>query len=93
MQRPIEEYVKQSDWLAQDIVNTWGAFTMAGEGAALSAEFKEVFETTCEFRQAKRVADNWRSVGIPTELVDAEVETKRLLFAQAFKRLHENHES
>jgi hypothetical protein len=93
MQRPIEEYVKYSDRLAQDVVNTWGTFTTAGQGAALTAEFNQVFETTCEFHQAKKIADNWRGAGIPNGTVDAIVETKRLAFAHAYKVFYERHES
>ena len=92
MQRPIEEYVKQSDSLAQEMVNAWGVNMQAGNGPVLSKEFKEVFETTCKFRDAKRIADNWRMAGMPTEMLDAEVDAKRLVFAQAFKTFHEKRE-
>ncbi len=93
MQRPIEEYVEHADTLAQDMVNAWGINMQAGNGPVLSEEFKEVFEMTCEFRTAKRVADNWRRAGMPTEAVDAIVQVKRQVFAQAFKTFHEKHES
>lgn len=92
MERPIEEYVRYADALAQDVVNTWGLFTRAGEGDSLSSEFKEVFETTCEYRDAKRVADNWRRAGVPTEAVDAMMEAKRQIFARAYKTFQERHE-
>jgi hypothetical protein len=93
MERPIEVYVKHADALAQDVVNTWGLFTRAGEGEALSPEFKAMFEITYEFRQAQRAADNWRRAGVPTELVDDDVKAKCLAFAQAYKIFHEKHES
>jgi hypothetical protein len=60
MPQPIEEYVKQSDRLAQEMVNTYCAITMAGNGATLTPEFNEVFELTCEFRQAKRAVESKR---------------------------------
>jgi hypothetical protein len=93
MQRPIEEYVKHSDTLAQDMVNAWGVNMQTGNGPLLSAGFREVFETTCQFRTAKMIADSWRRAGIPTEAVDAEVEAKRRVFAQAFKTFYEKHEA
>jgi hypothetical protein len=91
--RPIEEYVKQADTLAQDVMNTWCSFTMAGHNDDLTADFKEVFEVTYDFRQAVRMVDNWRGAGTPTATADAEVKQKRLAFAQAFKTFHEKHEA
>jgi hypothetical protein len=38
------------------------------------------------------MADNWRGAGMPTASLDAAVEQKRLVFAQAFKAFHEKHE-
>jgi hypothetical protein len=93
MPQPIENYVEQSERLAQDVINTWCSFTKAAHDDALTADFKEVFELTYEFRQAVRMADNWRGADMPTPTLDAEVEQKRLVFAQAFKAFPEKHEA
>lgn len=92
MPYPIEAYVEQSDRLCQDVINTWGSLTMAGHGAALNADFKEMFEVTCDFRMAVRRIDNLRGTGMPTTAFADEVEQKRLAFAQAFKTFYEKHE-
>lgn len=93
MAYPIEAYVEQSDKLCQDVINTWGSFTLAGNGDALSPDFKEMFEVTYEFRRAVQMADNLRGARMPTANLDAEVERKRLAFARAYKAFWEKHEA
>jgi hypothetical protein len=45
--------------LAQDVVDAWST-AMQGGGAALSADFKALFEKACAYLTAKRIADNQR---------------------------------
>jgi|HubBroStandDraft_4_1064222.scaffolds.fasta_scaffold28475_6 hypothetical protein len=93
MERPIEEYVKLSDTLAQDVVNAWGINMEAGNAPLLTEEFKDLFETTCQFRNSKMIADNSRMAGVPTEAVEIELEAKRQAFALSYKIYREKHTS
>lgn len=86
---PIEDYVKHADTLAQDVINAWGINMQAGNGEYLNREFKSLVNKSSDYRIAKRTAENWRSVGIPTEAVDAEVEVKRRAFVHAYKNYWE----
>lgn len=89
MAHTIEEYVAQADPLAQNVVNAWGTTVQAGHGSDLSAEFMELFETTCRYREAKRVADNRRKFGMLTDEEATEEESSLKVFAATYKRFWE----
>ncbi|MFY9531697.1 MAG: hypothetical protein WBC04_16305 [Candidatus Acidiferrales bacterium] len=52
---PLEE-LENADEKAQDVVNFWGATVSEGNAADLSADFKALFDKTCLYRDAKRIA-------------------------------------
>jgi hypothetical protein len=93
MERPIQEYVKHSDALAQDVVNAWGINMETGDGPFLTQEFQNLFETTCQFRDSKIIADDWRRAGVPTKAFEIELEAKRQAFAYSYKAYWEKHTS
>ena len=92
MDRPLEEYLKQADELAQGVVNAWGMFASAGHSRSFTSEFMLVFETTERYRTAKRTADNWRECGLLTEEMAFKEFESRLAFAKAYKAYRERHE-
>jgi hypothetical protein len=49
-----------ADEFAQEIANVWGAATHAGNSKELSPDFKQLFDKACNYRIAKKVADNSR---------------------------------
>jgi hypothetical protein len=81
----IEEYLKRSDELAQNVVDAWGVNMQAGNGELLSNDFKALFDKACTYRLAKRLADNYRENGVPTEQVAAEEIAARQAFAETYK--------
>jgi hypothetical protein len=87
---PIEEYVEHADELAQEVVNFWGMTVKDGDGATLAEDFMAVFEKACEYRNAKKIADNHRRANILTEPVEAEVGATGLSFAQRIKIFKES---
>jgi hypothetical protein len=64
--------------LAQDVVDAWGTVMQGGKGAALSADFKVLFEKACAYLAAKKIADdNHREHGrLTQEEAEQEQRTK-----------------
>jgi hypothetical protein len=93
MKRPIEEYVKQADTLAQDVVNAWGVNVQAGNGPVLTDEFNDLLDKACRFRTTKEIAANHREFGMLTEEEAATLQANCQMFAQAYKAFYEKHES
>jgi len=88
---PLEIYLEQVDKLAQDVVNAWGLNVSAGNAADLTPEFKSLLDKACNYQSAKRTADNHREFGILTERDEAELQAKRLAFAEEYKIFDETH--
>jgi hypothetical protein len=77
-----------ADQLAQDVVNAWGANVKAGNGELLSGEFRALFEKTCAYRDAKRIADNRREHHMLTDREASEETAARSEFLEAYDRFH-----
>lgn len=82
---------QDADVLAQNVVNAWAANVTAGNAELLSAEFKALFEKTCAYRDAKRVADNRREFRMLTK--EEAVEERMTLneFLESYRSFHETH--
>jgi hypothetical protein len=90
---PLEEYLKQADYLAQEIVNAWAINVQAGIGADLTDEFKGVFDRACRYRDSKSLADNHRECNFLSERDAAEESDTRQAFAEAYKTFWEKREA
>jgi hypothetical protein len=88
---PIEEYLKRADRLAQEVVNAWGLSTTTGHDADLTPEFKALFDKTCLFRTARKIADNHRKHSVLIEHDEAEEKATRQAFAESYKVFYERH--
>ena len=88
---PIEEYLKQADKHAQEVVNAWGLSTTAGHAADLTPEFKALFEKACLYQTARKLADNHRKHSVLIEYDEAEEKAMRQAFAESYKAFHEKH--
>ena len=93
MNVPLEEYLKNADRLAQDVINVWCINMQAGNGPLLSTEFKMVLDKTCEYRTAKSIADNQREFDALPEQKAAEERDTRIAFAKAYKEFWERHQN
>jgi hypothetical protein len=82
---------QDADVLAQNVVNAWGVNVTAGNAELLSAEFKALFEKTCAYREAKRVADNRRELTMLTEEEAVEEKVTRNEFLESYRSFHEAH--
>jgi len=91
MNRPIDEYLKHADALAQDVVNVWGSNWEGGKGY-FTPEFKVLLDRTFPYWEAKRTAENHREFGTVSRKVAAAEHDTRLTFAQAYKTFWERHE-
>ncbi len=89
--QPLEAYLEHANSLAQDVVNAWGVNVSAGNASDLTPEFKSLLDKACNYQTAKRIADNHREFGILTEGEEAELQAKRLAFAEEYKVFHEKH--
>jgi hypothetical protein len=89
--RPIEDYSKQADALAQEVVNAWGINVQAGNGELLSDKFKDLLDKACRFRTTKSLAENHREFGMLTEMDAAEETTMRLAFAETYRSWEQKH--
>jgi hypothetical protein len=69
--------------LAQDVVDAWST-AMQGGGAALSADFKALFEKACAYLAAKKIADNHREHGRSTEQEAEREQVTRKDFLNAY---------
>src|SRR5260370_38298657 len=87
--QPLEAYLEHANSLAQDVVNAWGVNVSAGNASDLTPEFKSLLDKACNYQTAKRIADNHREFGILTEGEEAELQAKRLAFAEEKKAFHE----
>ena len=67
----------EADTLAQDVVDAWEKAIQVGISDALSVDFKALFETSCIYRDARRVADNRRKFNLlGVEQASAEERTR-----------------
>ena len=66
------------------MVDAWGAVMQAGNGKALSADFKALFEKACAYRTAKEVADNHRDNDRLTEEDATREQTTKKEFLDAY---------
>jgi len=91
MNRPLKEYLKYADDLAQQVINAWGSSWHAGI-RSFPPEFNELLEPTFRYHDAKRVADNHREFGNISKRTAAEESESRVEFAKAYKKFRERHE-
>ncbi len=80
-----------ADQLAQDVVNAWGVNMNAGNGKYLSSDFKALFDKTCAYRDAKKVADNRREHNMLTDEEATQERAARKEFLDAYQIFHETH--
>lgn len=80
-----------ADVLAQQIVNAWGVNVTAGNAERLTTEFKALFEKTCDYRRAKRLADNRREFDMLTDNLAVKERVSRREFLEAYRSFHEAH--
>jgi hypothetical protein len=83
--RPIEDYLKHVDDLAQEVVNVWGMYMQLGNTPLLTDAFNDLLDKACLYRTTKMVADSHREFGVLSESFAAEEEETRRVFAQAYK--------
>jgi len=81
----IEQRAEHVDEIVQQVINTWGMYTQTGHNQDLTPEFREVFELACQYRDAKRLADNHREFNMLSEEDAARETSKRDAFTQAYK--------
>jgi len=86
---PLEEYLKNADRLAQEVVNGWGINVQMGN--ALSPEFKALVDKASLYRIARRLADNHRKFDVMSEQEAVEEMAQRHAFAEAYKAFYEKH--
>ena len=86
---PLEEYLKDADRLAQEVVNAWGINVQMGN--AMTPEFKALVDQACLYRTARRLADNHRKFDVMSEAEEAEELAVRRSFAEAYKAFYEKH--
>jgi hypothetical protein len=86
---PLEEYLKNADRLAQEVVNTWRINAHAGN--VPTPEFKALLEKACLHRTARRLADNHRKFDVMSEQEEADELAARRAFAEAYKAFYERH--
>jgi hypothetical protein len=83
--RPIEDYLKHVDDLAQEVVNVWGMYMQSGNTPLLTDPFNDLLDKACLYRTTKMVADSHREFGVLSDSFAAEEEETRRVFAQAYK--------
>lgn len=86
---PLEKYLEHADELAQEVVNAWGVNVTAGNAAYLTADFMALFDKTCLYRDAKKVADNHREFNMLTERDAVEEKARRQAFVEAYSTFYE----
>jgi hypothetical protein len=87
--RPIEEYLKHVDDLAQEVVNVWGMYMQSGNNPLLTDAFNDLLDKACRYRTIKIVADTHRQFGVLSKSFAAEEEETRRVFAQAYQDYRE----
>lgn len=85
----LEEYLRNADSLAQEVVNAWGLNVEAGNASLLTEQFKVLLDKACLYRNAKNLADNHRKFNILSQQEEVEVKTTRQKFAVAYKAFYE----
>ena len=83
--RPIEDYLKHVDDLAQEVVNVWGMYMQSGNSPLLTDAFNDLLDKACLYRTTKMVADSHREFGVLSESFAAEEQETCRVFAQAYK--------
>ncbi len=76
--------LERADYLAQGVVNAWGVNVSGGNGRLLSADFRQLFDKTCLYREAKQTADNRREFNVLSEAEAANERTTREDFCRAY---------
>ncbi len=84
---PLDEYLKDADRLAQQVVNAWGIDAHAG--LVPTPQFKALLGKACLYRTARRLADNHRKFDVMSEAEEAEELAVRHSFAEAYKAFYE----
>ena len=82
---------EHADVLAQRVVGAWGINMQAGNAECLSADFEALFEKTCAYRDAKKIADNRREFNAITDKEAIREQVTRREFLEAHRRFHEAH--
>jgi hypothetical protein len=82
-----------ADTLAQEVVNTWGLHTQAGNAKVLTPEFLDIFEKACRYQEAKTAADFFQSRNALSESGAETEEAARRTFIEADKPWAEKHRS
>ena len=85
----LEEYLRNADSLAQEVVNAWGINVEAGNASLLTDQFKVLLDKACLYRNAKNLADNHRKFNILSQQEEVEVKTARQTFAEAYRAFYE----
>ena len=80
----IEENSERADELVEEVIKAWGQSMATGHATKLSAEFKAMFEKCRRYRDAKRVADMHRGLGMLSEAEAAEEKSARQAFLEAY---------
>lgn len=78
--RPIEEYLKNADADAQDVVND-----LAGHLNDLNDRGKDLLDKACRYRIVRRVTDDRRKSGSVSDQDIADEKATRQAFAEANK--------
>jgi hypothetical protein len=78
---------QNADALAQEVVNAWGL--NSGNFGLLSTDFKALFEKTCAYRDAKRIADNRREFNVLAAEEAINEQRARKEFFDAYRRFYE----
>jgi hypothetical protein len=89
----LEEYLRNADTLAQEVVNAWGINVQSGNASLLTDQFKVLLDKACLYRNAKNVADNRRKFSMLSEQEEVELKTARQTFAEAYKAFYEKQAS
>jgi hypothetical protein len=80
----LEENTERVDELAEEVVKAWGQSVAAGRAPKLPAEFKALYEKCRRYRDAKRVADMHRGLGMLSEAEAVEEKSARQEFLEAY---------
>jgi len=85
----LKSYLANADELAQRVVNVWGPYASVGRQNELPADFMDLFEKACRYRDAKDIADNRREFNSLTQRDEAREADTRLDFAKSYRDLDE----
>lgn len=97
----LEEYLKNADDLAANVINGWAASINAGNKKFITDEYKVLFDRACDYRTAKNQVENQRQ--FKSLLGDSEFNTliepavthekqTRETFAKTYQEFREKHD-